>query len=119
MQNEEKIIDTRTAEEILATTDLSYGWIKDAFGNVNIDASSELEGVKERLDNTEWKPKEPENPFQAALNWQRSRQNKASIRQVMSYNDAKYLFFEFWKTYLPETQDFYLHPDNKATVQNI
>lgn len=119
MQNEEKIIDTRTAEEILAATKLSSNWGKDMFGNKNDDLSEHVEGMLERLDKGEWKTKEPENPFLAAMKWQKERSNKAPIRHIMTYNDAKFLFFEFWKTYLPETQEFYLHPDNKKTVQNI
>lgn len=119
MQNEEKIIDTRTAEEILAATPLSGNWGKDMFGNKNDDLSEHVEGMLKRLDSGEWKTKEPENPFLAAMKWQKERSNKAPIRHIMTYNDAKFLFFEFWKTYLPETQEFYLHPDNKKTVQNI
>ncbi len=119
MQNEEKIIDTRTAEEILAATPLSGNWGKDMFGNKNEDLSEHVEGMLKRLDSGEWKTKEPENPFLAAMKWQKERSNKAPIRHIMTYNDAKFLFFEFWKTYLPENQEFYLHPGNKKTVQNI
>lgn len=116
---EEKIIDTRTAEEILAATKLSGNWGKDMFGNKNEDLSSELENTKSRLGYVKWEVKNPENPFLAAMEWQKARSNKAPIRHIMTYNDAKFLFFEFWKTYLPENQEFYLHPDNKTTVQNL
>ena len=123
MQNEEKIIDTRTAEEILAATKLSGNWGKDMFGNKNEDWGGKLPEIMERLmvnaSESPAVPTQPDDPYQSALNWQKSRRSVSRIQHVMTYNDAKYLFFEFWKTYLPETQEFYLHPDNKATVQNI
>lgn len=98
---------------------LSGNWGKDMYGNRNEDLSGELDEIVERLDSAEWKPKEPENPFLAALTWQKNRRYIEPIRHIMTYNDAKYLFFEFWKTYLAEGQEFYLHPENKTTVQNI
>lgn len=120
---EEKIIDTRTAEEILASTKLSGNWGKDMFGNKNEDWGGRLPEIMDRLmanaSDLPPVPVQPENPFLAALEWQKKRVNKSPIRHIMTYNDAKYLFFEFWKTYLPETQEFYLHPENKASVQNI
>ena len=116
---EEKIIDTRTAEQILSSTKLSENWGKDSFGNKNENLSSELEEIKTRLDNSEWKPAPQVNAFSEAINWQKQRQQSAEIKQIMSYNDSKKLFFSFWKTYLAENQEFNLHTDNKTTVQNI
>lgn len=116
---EEKIIDTRTAEEILASAKISQNWGKDAFGNKTENLSSELEEIKSKLDNSEWKPAPQANPFTEALNWQKQRQQSAEIAQVMSYDDSKKLFFSFWKAYLSEGQKFSLDPENVKTVQNI
>lgn len=98
---------------------LSGNWGKDMYGNRNEDMSGELDEIVERLDNSEWKPKEPENPFLAALEWQKKRINRNPVQHIMHYENARYLFSSFWKSYLPENQEFYLHPDNKKTVQNI
>ena len=116
---EEKIIDTRTAEQILSSTKLSENWGKDSFGNKNENLSGELEQIKTRLDKSEWKAAPQVNAFTEAIDWQKQRQQSAEIKQIMSYNDSKKLFFSFWKTYLAENQEFNLHTDNKTTVQNI
>jgi hypothetical protein len=98
---------------------LSGNWGKDMYGNRNEDMSGELDAIVERLDNSEWKPKEPENPFLAALDWQKKRINRNPVQHIMHYENARYLFSSFWKSYLPENHEFYLHPDNKKSVQNI
>ena len=81
---EEKIIDTRTAEQILSSTKLSENWGKDSFGNKNENLSGELEQIKNRLDNSEWKPAPQVNAFTEAIDWQKQRQQSAEIKQIMS-----------------------------------
>lgn len=118
----EKIIDTTTTmEEILENTQLSKNHGRGFLGK-NSDFNKPVEDVGkvlQRLDKVEWKEAEKMDPLSSALEWHKKRINSGHIEQVMSYEDARKLFADFWADYIPEDEKFFVHTENVKSVQNI
>lgn len=118
----EKIIDTTTTmEEILDKTQLSPNHGRGFLGK-NSDFGKPVEEVGQvlqRLNKFEWKETEKTDPLSSALIWHKRRINTGHIEQVMSYKDAKKLFAEFWTDYIPKGDNFFVHPQNVSSVENI